>query len=138
MTIAFVGQLKDGSLAWIGNDDLSFGHSDPSVFLPLSPSAGDEIRAKVIGYAGGCTVGPLVPNSFRTAEQVDSEREKPLSGPSDFAGVVPPLAMGTWKQLLKPGDLVLAHVPFDGTYGTTKLTSFQLICQVLNLRQTWI
>ena len=120
VTIVFVGQLKDGSLAWIGNDDLSFGHSDPSVFSPLSPSAGDEIRAKVIGFAWGCTVGPLVPNSFRTAEQVDSEREKPLSGPTDFAGVVPPLAMGTWKQLLKPGDLVLAHVPFDGTYGTTK------------------
>ena len=27
LTIVFVGQLKDGSLAWIGNDDLSFDHS---------------------------------------------------------------------------------------------------------------
>jgi hypothetical protein len=120
LTIAFVGQLRDGSLAWIGNDDLSFGHSDPSVFSPLSPSAGDEIRAKVIGYAWGCVVGALVPDSFRTAEQVDSDREKSLSTPTDAAGVVPPLALNTWKQVLKPGDLVLAHVPFDGTYGTTK------------------
>ena len=120
VTIAFVGQLKDGSLAWIGNDDLSFGHSDPSVFSPLSPSAGDEIRAKVFGYAWGCVLGALVPDTYRTVEQVDGDREKPLSEPTDFAGVVPPLAMGTWKQFLKPGDLILAHVPFDGTYGTTK------------------
>ena len=123
ITIAFVGQLKDGSLAWIGNDDLSFGHSAPAVFSPLSPSAGDEIRAKVIGYAWGCVVGALVPDSFRTAEQVDSDREKSLSTPTDFAGVVPPLAMNTWKQFLKPGDLVLAHVPFDGTYGSTRTGS---------------
>lgn len=120
LTIAFVGQLRDGSLAWIGNDDLSFGYSDPAVFSPLSPSAGDEIRAKVIGYAWGCVVGALVPDSFRTAEQVDSDREKSLSTPTDEAGVVPPLALNTWKHVLKPGDLVLAHVPFDGTYGTTK------------------
>jgi len=68
VTIAFVGQLKDGSLAWIGNDDLSFGHSDPSVFSPLSPSAGDEIRAKVFGYAWGCVLGALVPDTYRTVE----------------------------------------------------------------------
>jgi hypothetical protein len=110
-------------LAWIGNDDLSFGHSAPAVFSPLSPSAGDEIRAKVSGYAWGCVVGALVPDSFRTAEQVDSDREKSLSTPTDFAGVVPPLAMNTWKQFLKPGDLVLAHVPFDGTYGSTRTGS---------------
>lgn len=120
VTITIVGQLKDGSLAWIGNDDLSFGHSAPDVFLPHSPSPGDETRAKVFGFAWGSTVGALIPNTFRTAEQVDADREKSLSEPTDLAGVVPPLAMHTWKELLKPGDLVLAHVPFDGTYGTTK------------------
>jgi hypothetical protein len=120
VTITIVGQLKDGSLAWIGNDDLSFGHSAPDVFSPHSPSPGDETRAKVFGFAWGSTVGALIPNTFRTAEQVDTEREKSLSEPTDLAGVVPPLAMHTWKELLKPGDLVLAHVPFDGTYGTTK------------------
>ena len=120
VTITVVGQLKDGSLAWIGNDDLSFGHSAPDVFLPHSPSPGDETRAKVFGFAWGSTVGALIPNTFRTAEQVDADREKSLSEPTDLAGVVPPLAMHTWKELLKPGDLVLAHVPFDGTYGTTK------------------
>jgi hypothetical protein len=120
VTITVVGQLKDGSLAWIGNDDLSFGHSAPDVFLPHSPSPGDETRAKVFGFAWGSTVGALIPNTFRTAEQVDADREKSLSEPTDLAGVVPPLAMHTWKELLKPGDLVLAHVPFDGTYGATK------------------
>jgi hypothetical protein len=120
VTITIVGQLKDGSLAWIGNDDLSFGHSAPDVFSPHSPSPGDETRAKVFGFAWGSTVGALIPNTFRTAEQVDADREKSLSEPTDLAGVVPPLAMHTWKELLKPGDLVLAHVPFDGTYGTTK------------------
>jgi len=120
VTITIVGKLKDGSLAWIGNDDLSFGHSAPDVFSPHSPSPGDETRAKVFGFAWGSTVGALIPNTFRTAEQVDADREKSLSEPTDLAGVVPPLAMHTWKQLLKPGDLVLAHVPFDGTYGTTK------------------
>ena len=38
VTITIVGQLKDGSFAWIGNDDLSFGHSAPDVFSPYSPS----------------------------------------------------------------------------------------------------
>jgi hypothetical protein len=120
VTITIVGKLKDGSFAWIGNDDLSFGHSAPDVFSPHSPSPGDETRAKVFGFAWGSTVGALIPNTFRTAEQVDAEREKSLSKPNDLAGIVPPLAMHTWKQLLKPGDLVLAHVPFDGTYGTSK------------------
>ena len=120
ITIAFVGQLKDGSLAWIGDDDLSFGRSDSSDFSPHSPSAGDAIRANVIGYAWGCVVGALVPDTYRTAEQVDSDREKSLSIPTDVAGIVPPLAINTWKQGLKPGDLVLAHVPFDGTYGSTR------------------
>ena len=120
ITIAFVGQLKDGSLAWIGDDDLSFGRSDSSDFSPHSPSVGDAIRANVIGYAWGCVVGALVPDTYRTAEQVDLEREKSLSIPTDVAGIVPPLAINTWKQGLKPGDLVLAHVPFDGTYGSTR------------------
>lgn len=120
ITIAFVGQLKDGSLAWIGDDDLSFGRSDSSDFSPHIPSAGDAIRANVIGYAWGCVVGALVPDTYRTAEQVDSDREKSLSIPTDVAGIAPPLAINTWKQGLKPGDLVLAHVPFDGTYGSTR------------------
>jgi len=120
MKISIVGVLKDGSIAWTGEDDSSFGQSTAELFQGFSPEAGDEVRAKVIGYPWGCSIGALLPDTYSRAEDVDRGKQKPLSAPSDFAGIVPVAAVATWRQTLRPGDLVLAHVPFDGTYGTTR------------------
>ena len=117
LTITILGQLRDGSIAWIGDDSSAYGNCDTADLEIESPQIGDEIRANIVSHAWGHTIAAVDPRTHVTAEEVQNRLTRQIHGTPMSAAPAPEMVLGTWRALLKPGDVVLTHVSFDGTYG---------------------
>jgi hypothetical protein len=113
VNLTILGQLRDGSIAWQNEDNQTFGTLTREMLGDMSPLADDRVRARVVSYPWGHKVIGVVPDSlispFATRPVPD------FQSVSSVAGDPPESIVGTPLESLRPGDLVLARVPYDGT-----------------------
>jgi hypothetical protein len=117
VTVSILGTLRDGNIAWVGNDTSSYGHCDVSLFGRTEVGGGDEIRARVVSHSWGHTLEAVDTNSYLTAEEIDERRQRPLGDAKETGTPAPELVHGTWRAQLQPGDVIITHIPFGDTYG---------------------
>lgn len=117
VTVSILGTLRDGNIAWVGNDTSSYGHCDVSLFGRNEVGGGDEIRARVVSHSWGHTLEAVDTNSYLTAEEIDERRQRPLGDAKETGTPAPELVRGTWRNDLRPGDVIITHIPFGDTYG---------------------
>ena len=117
VTVSILGTLRDGNIAWVGNDSASYGHCDVSFLGRDEVGSGDEIRARVVSHSWGHSLEAVDPNSYLTAEEIDERRQRPLGDAEEEGTPAPELVHGTWRAHLQPGDVILTHIPFGDTYG---------------------
>lgn len=104
-TVTIVGELKDGSIAWHGDDDSVCGRTTRDVLEGVSPVRGQTLRARVVTHLWGCHLAAVVPLAGkRSSSPTDFSREHP----------VPQSVEDSWQKDLQTGDIVLARVPYDG------------------------
>ena len=117
LTITILGFLRDGSIAWIGDDSSAYGNCDEETLGLESPQVGDEVRAKIVSHAWGHTIAAVDPRTRVSVAEVESRATRQVVSAPGPVQPAPANVLGSWRALLKPGDVVLAHVSFDGTYG---------------------
>lgn len=108
--VTVIGELRNGLLAWVNPDRHLYGTVPMSDLHGMTPLPDDRIRARVASYPWGHILVGIVPNSLSSPF---STRPVPATT-IHSAGVVP---AGVKEELvnLRPGDIVLARIPYDGS-----------------------
>lgn len=117
VTATILGPLRDGTIAWVGDDSSAYGQCDISVFGREQVGLGDEVRARIISHPWGHTIEVVDHQTYLTAEEVHTKHERQLGGLTAERTPAPELVKGTWRETLEPGDVVFTHVPFGDSYG---------------------
>ena len=108
-----VGRLKNGAIAWFNEERSMFGTVTRDQLGEMEPETDDRFRARVVSYPWGHVILGVVPQSL-----VSPYAARPVTGTTiDSAGTPPESVKGTPFERLRPGDIVLARVPYDGTSG---------------------
>ena len=110
--LTIIGQLRDGSIAWQNDETRTFGTLTKEMLGDMTPLADDKIRARVVSYPWGHRVIGVVPDSLVSPF---AARPVPSTAASSSAGTPPDSVADGPFASLKPGDVVLARVPYDGT-----------------------
>jgi hypothetical protein len=109
--LTIIGQLRDGSIAWQNDETRTFGTLTKEMLGEMTPLADDKIRARVVSYPWGHRVIGVVPDSLVSPF---ATRPVPSAPASSSAGTPPDSITDGPFASLKPGDVVLARVPYDG------------------------
>lgn len=109
--VTIIGQLKNGDTAWFNEDLTVFGTLTRDQLGDIAPLTDDKLRVRVVSYPWGHVVTGVVPYSLVSPFAV---RDIPQAT-VDTAGTPPANVLGTPFERLRPGDIVLARVPYDGT-----------------------
>ena len=117
VTVSILGPLRDGTIAWVGDDSSAYGQCSISVFDREQVGLGDEVRARIISHPWGHTIEVVDHQTYLTAEELHSRRERQIVGLATERTPAPELVKGTWRESLEPGDVVFTHVPFGDSYG---------------------
>ena len=110
--LTIIGQLRDGSIAWQNDETRTFGTLTKEMLGDMTPLADDKVRARVVSYPWGHRVIGVVPDSLVSPF---ATRPVPSAPASSSAGTPPDSITDGPFASLKPGDVVLARVPYDGT-----------------------
>lgn len=110
--LTIIGQLRDGSIAWQNDETRTFGTLTKEMLGDMTPLADDKVRARVVSYPWGHRVIGVVPDSLVSPF---AARPVPSTAASSSAGTPPDSVADGPFASLKPGDVVLARVPYDGT-----------------------
>lgn len=109
--VTVIGQLKSGDVAWFNENLKTFGTVTRDQLGDISPLTDDRLRLRAVSYPWGHVVTGVVPYSLVSPFAV---RDIPQATVSS-AGTPPAKVSGTPFERLRPGDIVLARVPYDGT-----------------------
>lgn len=111
--VTFLGTLQNGDIAWISDDAVAFGYCPLSHLDLESAEKGDRLRVKIESFYWGHFIRGVVPNSLerRSAQGV---KEPKILIERDILNI-PTVALGTWKEELQPGAIVLCDIAYDGT-----------------------
>lgn len=107
--IMILGELLDGSIAWVNEKLTAFGQMHPEMLGDELPMPDDRLRARVTSYPWGHVVTAVAPKSLTRSLQA-----RELSTNVSNAGTIPSEQRGTFRERLQPGDIVLARIPYDG------------------------
>lgn len=117
VTVSILGPLRDGTIAWVGDDSSAYGQCSVSVFDREQVGLGDEVRARIISHPWGHTIEVVDHQTYLTAEELHTKRERQLVGIPAERTPAPDMVKGSWRESLEPGDVVFTHVPFGDSYG---------------------
>ena len=113
LEVQIIGQLLDGSFAWVNEERRVCGVVTQSQLGDVSPFPDDRFRARIVSYPWGHIVETVVPGSLRGPLQ---SIRRPVSKMDWGRAAIEPVLAGraTWLQQLRPGDVVLAHISYEG------------------------
>ena len=114
--VTVIGRLKNGAIAWFNESLSMFGTVTKDLLGEMEPQTDDRFRARVVSYPWGHVVAAVVPYSLVSPFAVRPVTEVTV----ESAGTPPDSVRGTPFERLRPGDIVLARVPYDGTFGLDK------------------
>ena len=114
--VTVIGRLKNGAIAWFNESLSMFGTVTKDLLGEMEPQTDDRFRTRVVSYPWGHVVAAVVPYSLVSPFAVRPVTEVTV----DSAGTPPDSVKGTPFERLRPGDIVLARVPYDGTLGLDK------------------
>lgn len=119
--VQLVGQLRDGGWAWVCLGTPAWGQVNLSKLEYDNPQPGDAFRARVRSYGLLHFIDAVDRNSLVRS----GETRRPRTELSE--GTIPESVRGTWRAELRPGDIVVARIPFgplagvDGGGNTSKI-----------------
>ena len=108
--LTVIGELKSGDIAWVNEEAQCFGTVGRNLLGEMTPWPDDKFRARVVSYPWGHVVLAVLPNSLSSPFATKTVADTTVSA----AGTPPDSVIGTPIEHLRPGDIVLARVPFDG------------------------
>lgn len=111
--VTLLGTLHNGDIAWISDDAVGFGHCPLGDLDLESAEKGDHLRVKIESFYWGHFIRGVVPNSLERSSARGVKEPKILIERNILN--IPTVALGTWKEKLKPGDIVLCDIAYDGT-----------------------
>ncbi|MBJ7427094.1 MAG: hypothetical protein JHD22_09145, partial [Ilumatobacteraceae bacterium] len=111
--VTLLGTLHNGDIAWISDDAVGFGHCPLADLNLESAEKGDHLRVKIESFYWGHFIRGVVPNSLERSSAQGVKVPKILIERNILN--IPTAALGTWKEELKPGDIVLCDIAYDGT-----------------------
>lgn len=104
-----IGALADGSIAWVNTERRLCGRIPARSPVPVPSEPGARVIARV-------TIHPWGVETLK-ATPVPPDRTPPrgVLVPTVTPGDAPSTVTEKWKRDLRPGDIVLTHVSYDGT-----------------------
>lgn len=112
MTVTVLGELRDGSIAWINHERTMCGRTGRIILGDLDPAEDDTFRALVVSHVWGHTLKAVIPGSLERPAELRRSQLLPVGAKIRIEP--PETVRGTWKAGLEPGDVVLAHISYEG------------------------
>ena len=107
-TVRIVGMLRDRSIAWSSAEDQKCGRIEENQLGALRPEPGATIRIRYAAYPWGCLTLAVMPDSLL------QPGDAPKTSTPQLRENIPAEAQISDLVNLKPGDIVVARVPYDG------------------------
>ena len=115
IALTVIGTLRDGSLAWFNENVRACGVVSTEKLVGMKPLPDDTLRAKVVSHIWGHLVESVVPGSLQSPFATRAPLPTSSSWGAELREQLEEVR-NTWKENLRPGDVVLARVPFDGHF----------------------
>lgn len=111
--VRVIGRLMDGTYAWVNEEWRVCGIVTSEQLSGGTPFPDDTFRARVVSHSWGHVVESVMPNSLRNPLETRVRREPSADwgreAAEEFLGGAP-----WWIRSLRPGDVLIARIPYDG------------------------
>lgn len=114
--VTILGPLRNGAIAWVNQDLRIWGTLSRELLGDMDPQIDDTVRALVVSYPWGHLVNAVVPFSLVSPF---ATRPVDVDTPPQDSGI-PLLVRGTAWEKLRPGEIVLTRIPYDGSHGLNR------------------
>lgn len=120
LNVRIIGQLQDDTYAWVNEEHRVCGVISRDKFDDEIPMPDDTFRARIVSYPWGHVVENVFPKSLRSP----FETRRSQTPTADWGRKAAESLLRTqpdWIRGLRPGDVLLARIPYDGPMPVDRL-----------------
>lgn len=120
LDVRIIGQLQDNTYAWVNEARRVCGVVSRDSFGDDIPMPDDTFRARIVSYPWGHVVQNVFPRSLRSP----FETRKSQTPTADWGRETAEAALRAqpeWIRSLRPGDVLVARIPYDGPMPVDRL-----------------
>lgn len=120
LDVRVIGQLQDNTYAWVNEARRVCGVVTRDSFGDDIPMPDDTFRARIVSYPWGHVVENVFPRSLRSPFET-RKSQTPTADWGRKAAEAVLSAQPEWVRGLRPGDVLVARIPYDGPMPVDRL-----------------
>jgi len=120
LDVRIIGQLQDDSYAWVNEERRVCGVVTRDSFGDDIPMPDDTFRARIVSYPWGHVVQNVFPRSLRSPFETRKSQTPTADWGREKADAML-RSKPEWIRTLRPGDVVIARIPYDGPMPVDRL-----------------
>lgn len=120
LNVRIIGQLQDDTYAWVNEEHRVCGVISRDKFDDEIPMPDDTFRARIVSYPWGHVVENVFPKSLRSPFET-RRSQTPTADWGRKAAETVLSSQPEWIRGLRPGDVLLARIPYDGPMPVDRL-----------------